>query len=251
LVEERIIMISNRQELYAANGSLISITDSRNIEDVRSAITVLINTRRDYILSNMPMWFIGHPWQTDAAARSNVNGAITTVLVGVPLPPTFTWRDLNNVDVPMNATILITFGALMAQWTNTVYAYSWAFKAEIDGLATLGELDTIVVENLPWPDGNMDGTKPVSFTPSTVSDGSTGTAYTQTFTVSGGKPPYTMTVNSGTLPSGVSLANTTLSGTPTASGTYTFELLATDNSANTVTNAVALTGSQTYTMNIT
>ncbi|MCU1237169.1 MAG: Ig family protein, partial [Candidatus Solibacter sp.] len=51
-----------------------------------------------------------------------------------------------------------------------------------------------------------------------------GTPYTSALTATGGKPGYTYSISSGSLPSGVTLSATTgvISGTPTASGTYTF-----------------------------
>jgi hypothetical protein len=53
-----------------------------------------------------------------------------------------------------------------------------------------------------------------------------GTAYAQTLTASLGNPPYTwkLVVGSGSLPKGVKLGRTTgaLTGTPRASGTFSF-----------------------------
>ncbi|MFO3706358.1 putative Ig domain-containing protein [Xanthomonas codiaei] len=70
-----------------------------------------------------------------------------------------------------------------------------------------------------------------------------GTAYTQTLTVSGGVAPYTFTVSSGTLPAGLTLApNGTLSGTPSAEGSSTFTI--------TVTDASAASASQAYTFTV-
>ncbi|HEV7237840.1 MAG TPA: putative Ig domain-containing protein [Thermoanaerobaculia bacterium] len=44
----------------------------------------------------------------------------------------------------------------------------------------------------------------------------------------GGTPPYTLTVTSGALPPGLTLVGGILSGTPTATGTFTFTVTATD-----------------------
>jgi large repetitive protein len=54
-----------------------------------------------------------------------------------------------------------------------------------------------------------------------IAAGSTGVAYTQTFTTQGGTPPYSWQA-SGTLPAGISLSASSgvLSGTPTQSGTF-------------------------------
>ncbi len=68
-------------------------------------------------------------------------------------------------------------------------------------------------------------------TPTTVAGGSQNSASTPvTFSASGGTAPYTWALASGALPVGMSFnpATQTLSGTPSASGTFTFALSATD-----------------------
>jgi hypothetical protein len=60
--------------------------------------------------------------------------------------------------------------------------------------------------------------------------GSVGTTYSQTVTASGGTAPYAYTVSGGSLPAGLSLDGTSgaLFGTPTAGGTASFSITATD-----------------------
>ncbi|GAA4503224.1 hypothetical protein GCM10023172_27720 [Hymenobacter ginsengisoli] len=56
-----------------------------------------------------------------------------------------------------------------------------------------------------------------------------GTAYSQTFSASGGSGPYAYAITAGALPAGLTLSSGgVLSGTPTASGTFTFTVTATD-----------------------
>ena len=72
----------------------------------------------------------------------------------------------------------------------------------------------------------------ISVAPSVLPAISTGTAYSQTISASGGVAPYSFSVI-GSLPSGLTLAaNGVLSGTPTATGAYSFTVTATDNSAS-------------------
>ncbi|PLC43482.1 autotransporter outer membrane beta-barrel domain-containing protein [Ralstonia pickettii] len=75
----------------------------------------------------------------------------------------------------------------------------------------------------------------VTYAPSSPAAGTVGTAYSQTLvSASGGTAPYTYTIASGALPAGISLAsNGTLSGTPTAGGTFNFTITATDSSTGT------------------
>lgn len=57
----------------------------------------------------------------------------------------------------------------------------------------------------------------ISISPTSLSAGAVGTAYSQTFTASGGVAAYTYTISSGSLPAGLTLsAAGVLSGTPTA-----------------------------------
>ncbi|WP_206110592.1 cadherin-like beta sandwich domain-containing protein [Pannonibacter phragmitetus] len=74
--------------------------------------------------------------------------------------------------------------------------------------------------------------------------GQVGTAYSQTFTASGGTGPYSYALTSGALPGGLSLNTSTgeVTGTPTAAGTANFTITATD--ANTDT------GSAVYSLQI-
>ncbi|CAJ0793742.1 hypothetical protein LMG19083_02478 [Ralstonia psammae] len=75
----------------------------------------------------------------------------------------------------------------------------------------------------------------VTYTPSSPAGGTVGTAYSQSLaSASGGTAPYTYAVTGGSLPAGVTLAgNGTLSGTPTASGSFNFTVTATDSSTGT------------------
>jgi hypothetical protein len=62
-----------------------------------------------------------------------------------------------------------------------------------------------------------------------VPGGVVGTAYSQTFTASGGLAPYTFNVVSGALPAGLTLTpGGVLAGTPTTAGTPAFTIRATD-----------------------
>lgn len=69
--------------------------------------------------------------------------------------------------------------------------------------------------------------------------GQVGSTYTATVAVSGGISPYTWSVTSGNLPTGLMLAASsgTISGTPTASGNYTFTLTVTDSGSPTTLTA--------------
>ncbi|MCD7983194.1 MAG: putative Ig domain-containing protein [Desulfovibrio sp.] len=80
------------------------------------------------------------------------------------------------------------------------------------------------------------GAAPLSITTtSPLPNATVGTTYSQTFAATGGTGSHTFAVAAGSsLPSGLLLSNTgTLTGTPTADGTYTFTVTATDSASPT------------------
>ena len=84
----------------------------------------------------------------------------------------------------------------------------------------------------------------ISFTPATLPAGMVGTAYSQTFTASGGNGSYTYSLASGTLPTGLTLLSAgVLSGTPntTTGSPFSFSVIATDGT---------LSATQNYTLTI-
>jgi uncharacterized delta-60 repeat protein len=95
----------------------------------------------------------------------------------------------------------------------------------------------------------------ITVNPSSLTNGTVGTAYNQTATATGGTAPYTYTISAGTLPGGLTLASGgALTGTPNAAGVFSFTIKATDASgcfgtraySVTVTGAVVNTGLQFY-----
>jgi hypothetical protein len=82
------------------------------------------------------------------------------------------------------------------------------------------------------------GTPALTVTTSSLANGTVGVAYAGSVSASGGTPPYTWALESGSLPGGVTLAAAgTLSGTPSAAGTFTFSVRVTD-----AVNAIASKG---------
>jgi len=81
-----------------------------------------------------------------------------------------------------------------------------------------------------------------AISPSTLPDGTAGTAYSGTLQTSGGISPYTWTVTGGALPAGLSLNPATgiISGTPTAIQTSSFIVRADDSAQQYCTLSVSI-----------
>jgi methionine-rich copper-binding protein CopC len=82
--------------------------------------------------------------------------------------------------------------------------------------------------------------------PAALPNGQQGTAYSQALTATGGTAPYSYVITAGALPTGLSLTNGTIAGTPTANGTFNFTITATDASAA----PGPYSGSRTYSLAI-
>lgn len=86
---------------------------------------------------------------------------------------------------------------------------------------------------------------PPSITTASLPNGTEGMAYSAAISASGGVPPLTFSVSSGTLPAGLTLSpGGTISGTPTSSGPSTFTVQVADSAKP------PLTASMSYTVTI-
>ncbi len=85
---------------------------------------------------------------------------------------------------------------------------------------------------------------PLVISTQSVPAGTVSIAYSSTLTATGGTTPYSWSVSAGSLPTGLTLGSTTgvISGTPTAAGTFTFTIKATDSGspAQTATQALSI-----------
>ena len=98
---------------------------------------------------------------------------------------------------------------------------------------------------------------PLSITTTTLPNGTINSPYNQTVSATGGTPPYTFSLATGSLPTGLSLAMSTgvISGTPTTAGTFPFTVQVADSASPpatatqplsiTINAAVACTQTQT------
>ncbi len=90
--------------------------------------------------------------------------------------------------------------------------------------------------------GTGGGVGTLTVTTLTLPSGVKGVAYSTQLGASGGTSPYTWSVTAGSLPNGLALSSTgTLSGTPTASGTFSFTVAVRDSSNPALVATAVLT----------
>ena len=195
---------------------------------------------------------------TDSSNPSNTNTAPVTVTVN-PATATLSFGapPAATVNTPYTGTVPVSGGtapytcALVSGTLQTGLTLNG--NCTITGTPTTTGTSTIVVRGTDSanPANTNTGSVPVTVnaTGATLALGvppaaTINTPYTGTIPVSGGTAPYTCTQTGGTLQAGLTLnANCTITGTPTASGTNTIMVKATDsaNPANTTTGNVPVT----------
>jgi hypothetical protein len=79
-------------------------------------------------------------------------------------------------------------------------------------------------------------------TTGSLPEGQQGSPYGEAFAATGGTTPYSWNISAGTPPAGVTMSSSgNFSGTPTATGTYTFTVMVTDANSKTATGSYSVT----------
>ena len=157
-----------------------------------------------------------------------VNVAYTDQLAVTGGTSPFTWSVASGT-LPLGLTLNASSGLLSGTPT-TEGTYSFAVK--ITDSSGLSDTAPLTVTIIPGP----------SMTFAAPPGGWTRTVYGYTLTETGGTAPYTWSVTSGSLPAGISLSPAgTLSGTPTATGTFSFTVGVTDAKGQSATQATSIT----------
>jgi len=140
----------------------------------------------------------------------------------------FTWS-VSVGSLPPGLTLNPSTGLLSGTPTS---AGSYSFTIKVTDSAGLTDTEPVSLTVIAGPSLNFP-TPPVGWT---------HTVYSYTLTESGGTAPFAWSVSTGSLPPGISLsAYGTLTGTPTATGTYSFTVKVTDANGQTATQATSLT----------
>ncbi len=142
-----------------------------------------------------------------------------------------------NVGQAVQTTLQAIGGTVTSQWLILSGSLPTGLSASSDGTVSGVPTNVGIWNFTVGASRTQEGTTPpanqkvaftvlpaaLSISTTSLSAGQVGVAYTTNLQVSGGTPGYTWSVSSGTLPAGLSLSKSgTITGTPTAAGTFNF-----------------------------
>ena len=158
---------------------------------------------------------------TSSLSSATAGSSYTATLSASGGTPPYTWS-LASGQLPPGLTLSASGVISGIPITSGSFSFTPQAKDVAGNLATRPE--TIQV---------APGVSPISSTTGSLPGATVGTAYQATLAASGGTPPYTWSVVSGQLPSGLTLSiNGVISGTPNASGTFSFMAQVKDSAAS-------------------
>ena len=153
--------------------------------------------------------------------QAQVGVSYTATLVAAPVTPPCTWT-ITSGSLPPGITLNAAAGTISGTPT-TAGTYTF-FVTVTDAIGTSPQQGFFITVTSP----------PMTFITTSLPQATEGSTYTATISVTGGTSPYTWTIVSGTLPSGLILGATTsvISGTPArgTAGTHSFTIGVTDSS---------------------
>lgn len=136
-------------EVYDKDGNLITVEDDRLLEDAIADKKNMINIVRDEKINEGYEWN-GNIYDIDSTSLSILANYAMSVSNGINLPPNFTWRTKNNINIPLSPSELIQLNSILILYVNKVYTYSWYLKSVLDEMQDKEEVDAFDIE-IGWP----------------------------------------------------------------------------------------------------
>jgi uncharacterized protein (TIGR03437 family) len=190
------------------------VTDGFNTANRQLSITITVPTL-SITTTTLPNAVLNQSYSASVTAAGG-SGSYTFSQQGGTLPPGIT---------------LASSGVLSGTPT-AAGSYSFTVRAQDSSLASVQSTLTINVNNVSG----------FAITTTSLPNGQVNVTYSTGLTVSGGTPPYSFSLLSGSLPNGLVLnSNGVISGTPTANGTSTFTVRVTDSGTNSTQSSFTLT----------
>ena len=177
---------------------------------------------------------------TSSLSNGQVSSAYSATLAATGGTTPYTWS-LTSGSLPTGVSLTAATGLISGTPTTSgTFSFTVQVKDSSSPAQTATANLSITVSTT---------SSPVQVVTSSLSNGQVSSAYSATLAATGGKTPYTWSLTSGSLPTGVSLTAATglISGTPTTSGTFSFTVQVKDSSspAQTATANLSITVSTT------
>jgi hypothetical protein len=159
-----------------------------------------------------------------------------------------------TVGVPYNAALSASSGAQPYSWALSTGSLpdgvTLSSTGTISGIPTAAGTASFTVQVTDSSVPGQQATKalsiiagttpPLMITTSVLPNGTVGMAYSSTLSASGGTPPYSWSIFSGSLPAGLTLGGSAISGTPPHSGVFPFTVQVMDSTEASVFGPVDL-----------
>lgn len=143
--------------------------------------------------------------------------------------PPYTWSVISGA---LPAGLTISSGGVIAGVPTAGGTATFTVKVTDSVSATASQAITLTISYPPL----------VIASPSTLSAGVAGTAYSQTLAATGGDPPYTWAITSGSLPPLLALSSAgVIGGIPATTGVWTFSVNVYDNNLHAASQTFTLT----------
>src|SRR5262249_44507718 len=167
---------------------------------------------------------------TPSPINATVGAPLTVVMTATGGTPVYLWSVAPGSQLPAGFT-LDTVSGFLSGTPTTAGTFNFTVQATDSVQNTATKALTLIVSSLAITTG------------SPLPNASAGVSYSVTFAASGATAPLTWTLDSGTLPTGLTLNASTglLSGAAQGAGTFTFVIRVTDNLKATVTKSFSLT----------
>lgn len=141
--------MGQKVEVYNPDGTLHSVEDTRTLQETKDQKKALVNMLREQKVESGYRWS-SNLWDIDANSLAILSNYCTSVNNGTELPDGFAWRSKENINVPMTGSDLIQLNAILINYINSLYNYSWHLKEVIDGMVTNDEVDEFDIA-IGWP----------------------------------------------------------------------------------------------------